>query len=176
MLNWLKKHLLSKYIKENKTERKKQLVSLKQAKSIGILCRITDENSYKSIFSVFSSLQTEGHSVRLVGYIDDKSKPYFCLDQLTADYFCNKDLNWYGKPIMVQVNDFIAMDFDILIDFSNENTEAIKMILNLSSAKFIAGGNRNHRDFYDLFIDNDNSDDDTLLQEINTYTQQLTGN
>lgn len=111
----------------------------------------------------------------MVAYIDDKAVPYFCLEQLTADYFCRKDLNWYGKPVMVQVNDFMAMDFDLLIDFTDDFYLPVYTILQLSKAKMITGANNHYRELYDLFIDGNGINKRTLLDNINTYSHQLTG-
>lgn len=175
MLNRIKRSLLTKYISGNVSDRKKQLISLQRAKSIGIIASISDEESYRNIFSLFSLLQNGNKSVRMVAYIDDKTVPYFCLEQLTADYFCRKDLNWYGKPVMVQVNDFMAMDFDLLIDFTDDFYLPVYTILQLSKAKMITGANHHYRELYDLFIDGNGINKRTLLDNINTYSHQLTG-
>ena len=98
MFSKIKNYFLQKYLTENKKVRQRQILSLQQARTIGILCEITDENSYKDIFRVFSMLQATGQNVKLIGYINEKEVPFFCLQQLSADYFSNKHLNWYGNP------------------------------------------------------------------------------
>ncbi len=172
----IKNHFLKKHLAENKKNRQKKLLALSQAKSVGILCEITDEDSYKDIFRLFNSLQTNGHTVRLIGYINEKEVPFFCLQQLSADYFCNKHLNWFGNPTMVQVQDFINKDFDILIDFNSRYNAPVKAILAQSSAKFIVGRESSNSSLYDLYISKSPKDNQTYLKEIYTYTQMLTGN
>ncbi len=172
----IKNHFLKKYLAENKKNRQKKVLALSQAKSIGIVCEITDEDSYKDIFRLFNSLQIGGNIVKLIGYVNDKEVPFFCLQQLSADYFCNKHLNWFGCPTMVQVQDFIKKDFDILIDFNLRQNAPVKAILALSNAKFIVGREKNSSDLYDLFIDKSPKDNQTYLKEIDTYTKMLSGN
>ena len=176
MFSKIKNYFLQKHLAENKKNRQRNLLALSRAKSIGIVCEITDENSYKDIFRLFNNLQNDGHVVKMIGYIDEKEVPFFCLQQLSADYFCNKHLNWYGNPTMVQVQDFINKDFDVLIDFNYRFHGPVKAILAQSNAKFIIGRERTNSTLYDLFIDKSPKDNQTYLKEIFTYTQMLTGN
>lgn len=175
MFSKIKNYFLQKYLTENKKVRQRQLLSLQQAKTIGILCEITDENSYKDIFRVFSTLQINGQNVKLIGYINEKEVPFYCLQQLSADYFSNKHLNWYGYPTMVQVQDFIQKDFDVLIDFNYRYNLPVRAILSLSNAKFIIGREPENSTLYDLFIDKSLKDNQSYLKEIYTYTKMLTG-
>ena len=57
MFSFIKKYFFNKYLAENKPDRNVSIVSLSRARSIGILCEITDEDSYKEIFYIFSKLQ-----------------------------------------------------------------------------------------------------------------------
>ncbi len=172
----IKKHFLQKYLSSNKKFRERKILSLNDARNIGILCEITDEDSYKSIFHIFSKLQENGRQVKLIGYINDKEVPFYCLQQLAADYFCNKNLNWFGNPNMVQVQDFMDTEFDMLIDFNYEFHPATMAILAQSRAKFIIGREAGNKEFYDLHMDTQQKEDLRYLKEIYTYTQMLTGN
>lgn len=176
MFSKIKNFFLNKYLAENKPDRKKQLVQLSHAKNIGMLCEITDEDSYKSIFYIFSRLQEAGHNVKLIGYVNDKEVPFYCLPQLAADYFSNKHLNWYGLPTMEQIQDALKMEYDMLIDFNYRYHAAVKSILTLSHAKLIVARAEVYRDCCDLFLDAAQSDNLNYLQVISTYTQKLTGN
>lgn len=175
-MNFIKKHFLKKYISDRKVVRNINVASLPQATKVGLLCNITTEDTYKDIYAVFSSLQHPNRSIWLMGYIDDKMVPFYCLQQLSADFFCNKDLNWYGKPEKVQIEDFIKSDFDVLIDFSQKPHDPIRLILNLSHAHFIVGSLKDNAPFYDLLIHADQQfENKELLRHINHYTQQLKG-
>ncbi len=175
ILNLIKNYFFKKYIRENKVVKNPKLITLQRAKSIGFICNITDEDSYKDMFSLFSKFQNSNRSLWLMGYIDDNFVPYYCLQQLTADFFCNKELNWFGKPNKVQIDDFLKKDFDILIDFTKKPHKPVEYILNLNNAGLVIGGNQYNRNDYDIFIDNPNSDNYNLLENIHKYTLKLMG-
>ena len=176
MLEKLKKYCLTKYLKKHRFSRDKEIVSIAKAKHIGIIVHITDEDSYKNIYAIFSKLQSMGKSVWLMGYYDGKEVPHYCLQQLTADFFSQKQLNWYGKPQFIQMNDFLAKPFNLLIDFTDQYFTPIYYILNQNHAGLIVGTNPAFQDEYDLFIKmEDRSDLVEVLKNINLYLQKLSG-
>jgi hypothetical protein len=156
--------------------REKKMVSLDQVRAMGIICQITDENSYKEMYALFSKLHSPKRTAWLMAYIDEKNVPYYCLQQLSADYFSKKNLNWYGKPDFIQLQDFIKKDFDILIDFSRNDLSPLQYILSVSNAKLLIGANPFSQNLYDIYIhDETNSDHLNLLKIIHNYLLKLTG-
>jgi hypothetical protein len=148
---------------------------LQTAKSIAIIAKITDEDSYKNIFSLFRQLQQYGLKVFLLGYIHDNAVPFFCLKQLMSEYFCKKELNFYGKPAIPRLESAMNESFDMLIDFTRENYTAINYILQVSNAQFIIGANQHHKTLYDLFLDfGKEYTAQELSQMIDYYTNKLT--
>lgn len=175
-MNFITRYFFNKYIAENKIDRSINITSLDKAKNVGIICDITTEDTYKEIYAVFAGLQNTRRSAWLIGYIDEKTVPFYCLQQLTADFFCYKDLNWFGRPEKVQINDFIQAEFDLLIDFSQESYPAILALLELSHAHFIVGGAAPKAKYYDLLINTpDKLSHKELLQNIERYTKKLSG-
>jgi hypothetical protein len=176
MINLIKKHFLKRCLEKNKPARERQVISFEQVKTMGILCQITDEASYKAIHELFAKIQSLNRTVWLMGYTDTAKVPYFCLPQLSADYYTKKNVNWYGKPHFVQLNDFIHRDFDILIDFSRRDLPPLRYILAASKAKLIIGANEHRQDLYDIFIDDKTGMDHLkLLKTIHNYLLKLTG-
>jgi len=176
MINRLKKYLLNRCLKKHNTTREKKVESLEKTRTMGILCQITNEESYKEIYDLFSKLHSPKRTIWLMGYINQKEVPYYCLQQLSADFFSNKHLNWYGKPKLVQLNDFMKRDFDILLDFSRNDLPTLRYILNASNAKLIVGANEYSQNMYDVYIkDEDNLDNLRLLKTIHNYLIKLTG-
>lgn len=172
----IKNKYLNKFLNTHKVLRKKQIVSLDNAKSIGILAEITDENSYKQIYTLFTKLQSLEKSVWLMCYVNEKSVPYYCLQQLTADYFCKKNLNWFGKPDFVQMKDFLAKEFDMLLDFNTNAYQPNEFILSQTNSKFIIGTIKEFQPLYDLYIETENNKDQIeLLKHIHHYSKKLTG-
>lgn len=152
------------------------MMSLQRAKYIGILCDIDSEEAYKEIYSIFSKLQGVNRSVWLLGYVDDKTVPFYCLPQLTADFFCQKDLNWYGRVEKIQAKEFAEKEFDILMDYTRQPVEPVRMLLSISAAHLIVGGQNENADLYDLLIRSDEEfTHKELLTHIDNYTKQLSG-
>ena len=111
-----------------------------------------------------------------MGYIDEKRVPYYCLQQLSADYFSKKEVNWCGKPSFVQLQDFINKEFDILIDFSRNDLPPLRYVLSTTSAKLLIGANEYAQNLYDIFIKDENKMDHLkLLKTIHDYLLKLTG-
>ena len=177
MLTFLKNRYRDKYISANRSKADKQFVSLRETKLVGILTTIATKEEYLDVFSIFSQMQQMDKTVKMVAYIDDKEVPYYCLQQLTADYFCQKDVNWYGKLMMPQVVDFVNTEFDMLIDFTHRFYMPVNTILALSKSKMIVGGNSTQKERYDLFIDMNKTTENNwqLLENIDIYTLKLTG-
>ena len=175
-MNFIKRHFIRKYIADNKPVREVNIVSLQKAKTVGLICNITTEDTYKEIYAVFSKLQNANRAVWLMGYIDDKEVPFYCLPQFTADFFCNKDLNWYGRFEKQLTREFAEKDFDILIDFSHQPFDPIRLIMSISKAHLIVGAQKDNAPYYDLFI---NSEEElthaALLKNVETYTRKLSG-
>lgn len=176
VLNFIKSLFLRRFISKSSIVREHVLTSLTDAKDVGLLCEITDEQSYQEIMSLFLKLPRRGRTYWLMGYVNDKAVPFYCIQQLTADFICNKEFNWYGKPLKIQIFDFISKEFDMLIDFTNRELPAVQNILSLSHAKFIVGANKKNDQFYDLLIDSEEIFSPfSLLQQIHDYTLKLTG-
>jgi 6-phosphofructokinase len=176
MIHYIKQFFFNRCIKKHKSSRKKTLVSLEQVKTIAILCQIGGEDSYKEVYDLFSKLHSPKRSAWLMGYIEDRNVPYYCLPQLSADYFSKKNLNWFGKPDFVQLHDFLDKDFDILIDFSRNDLSPLRYILSASKAKLIIGANEFAQDYYDIYIKDETQWDYlSLLKTIHNYLLKLTG-
>ena len=175
MFTRIKNYFLRKHIEAQKPDKIRAVCALQQAKTVGMLCEITDEDSYKAIFRIFTQLQDSGKVVHLIGYIDEKFVPFYCLQQLSADYFCLKQLTWCGEPNVVQVSDFIQRDFDILLDFNYRHHAPVEFILATAKSKFIIGSCAEYQDIYDLYIQTESGNYGQFLASTFTYTQKLSG-
>ncbi len=175
MFEYVKNLFLKRYLAGNKPDRQKCITSLSRAKNVALLCEITDEDSYKDIFRIFARLQEEGHNVKLVGYVNEKEVPFYCLPQLSAEYFSKKNLNWYGKPNVEPIEDVINMEYDMLIDFNYRQHAAIQSMLALTHAKFVVGREKAYQNYYDLFIDAAKLPNAKYIEHVGVYTQKLMG-
>ena len=134
-------------------KRKKVTVTIDKAKYIGILYAVEGEKQYQIVCDFVKSLQDERKEIKAIGFIDNKAIPYFCYPKLAYDYFTKKDLNWFMKPSNKFVNDFINIEYDLLIDLSTESCFPLQYIGGISKAKFKVGRyGINPLNFYDLMF------------------------
>ena len=56
MFDKIKKYFLHKHIAAKKPDKIRVVCALEKAASVGIICEITDEDSYKAIFKIFLRL------------------------------------------------------------------------------------------------------------------------
>jgi hypothetical protein len=154
------KYLIGNYFLRKEIQRRhrnKRIINIAEAKNIGILYELSNEENYVIISNFVKYLQDKQKIVKALGYVPLKIVPHYCFPKLSFDFFTQKDLNWYYKPVNQRVNDFINCEFDILIDLSTEKKFPLEYVATLSSAKFKAG-RKDHtkaddEQLYDLMID-----------------------
>ncbi len=146
------KHYLKKNLPKNNRFRK--IVNLDDAKTVGIIYELQDEQSYNHICRFIKLLQDKQINVKAIGYFDGNIRPIYAIEKLSLDYYDKKDINWFGKPKGKYVTDFCKTDFDILIDVSLQDSFQTKYIAAFSKAKFKVGKDgENNKTIYDLMID-----------------------
>jgi len=68
--------------------------------------------------------------------------------------FTKKELNWYGRPVTEDVNQFLHRGYDIVIDFCRQpGVYPIQYIVSTVHASMIIGGVLYAHCPYDLIID-----------------------
>ena len=136
-----------------RVNRFRKIVNLNEARSIGILYNLVDENSYRIIEGIVGKLQQTGKEVKAVGLVRNKSMVNRFLPKLSYDFLTRKDINWFGKPTGIRVRDFIQRDWDILIDLSLDNNQSLKYIAGLSNARLKVGpSGKDKEHYYDFMI------------------------
>jgi len=152
ILQKIKNYFLLKSIEKNRGRKKTKLTTLKHAKSIGILISITSEEEYKRLVKFVHLPEFNHKSTCILGYCDDKTVPHYCLSQLTHDFFCKKQLNWFNKPQSEHIVQFCKKDLDLLIVYTKESIPAFQYILGTSNAKFITGYVPQKTEYLDLSL------------------------
>ena len=141
--------------------RKKQVFNLKTAKSIGILFDATKHEDFDAVRELYNDLKKSGHTVSVLGFVNDKEIPAHYLFKKDFILFNKKMLNWYGKPIVQEVIDFSKCPFDILIDLTMEDNFVFDYITGSSPARFKTGRFRERPVYADMMI---KLEDDTSLE------------
>jgi len=152
VLQKIKNYFLLRSIEKGRGQRKTELTTIKQAKNIGILISINSEEEYKRLIKFIHLPEFKDKATCVLGYCDDKTVPHYCLPQLTHDFFCKKQLNWFNKPQSEHIMQFCKKNIDLLIVYSKENIPAFQYILGISDAKFITGYIPQKTEYLDLSL------------------------
>jgi hypothetical protein len=144
------------FLKEEllKTVSERKMTNLKDARRIGVLYTLDDVPEYETVSEFVSQLQHDHKEVKALGFVKNKNLVNRFLPKLSYDFFSNKDLNWFFKPLHSKVKDFIEKEFDILIDLSLKDSLPLKFISGLSLAHCRVGRfSEANKLCYDIMID-----------------------
>lgn len=135
--------------------KRRQCVScnIHTAKTIGILFDATQQISFEIVKELVKDLGKNKTKVEVLGFVDSKHLIDHYLYRKGFNFFTQKELNWYYKPVGENVQSFIKKPFDILLDLSLENPFPVNYILACSQAKFKAGRYCQDQVFLDFMID-----------------------
>ena len=137
-----------------RSERLVRMTNLREAKRIGILYTLEDVPDYERVSAFVSQLQGEHKEVKALGFVKNRNLLQRFLPKLSYDFFSNRDLTWFYKPVHTQVRDFIEKEFDLLIDLSLHDSFPLNYISGLSRALCRVGRfSEKNLDFYDLMIE-----------------------
>ncbi|MFC2151651.1 DUF6913 domain-containing protein [Bacteroidota bacterium] len=143
------------------------------AKSAGILFSSPDEQSFNAVKDFLAFLTEKEIKVIALGYVPSKKIPQQFLMRKGINFYCNTDLNWYYKPKIEIIEQFINKDFDLLFDLSMNDYFSINYVGSLSKAEFKIGKNKENA-YQDLVIDiNKNKSIEYLIEQIKHYINIL---
>ncbi|MCB0794852.1 MAG: hypothetical protein KDB88_08955 [Flavobacteriales bacterium] len=143
-------------VKEARTERRPVARNLATAGKVGIVYVAEDETAHKQVKNYVKKIKEDLgiHKIMAMGFADEKALPHYLSPRLNFEAICNKDLNWYRIPHGNAVENFIAEEYEVLIDLTLEDSLPIQYIVAKSRARFKVGryGEAN-KHFLDMMID-----------------------
>ncbi|MFI5149583.1 MAG: DUF6913 domain-containing protein [Bacteroidia bacterium] len=155
--------------------RNREMVSLADAKTIGIVFEASDKEEFELVKKYVLYLREQKKKVKAIGYFSGGETPAFTFSKLEYDFFSKKDLNWYFKPNDKFVRNFIQEEYDILIDLNIHGHFAMKYVSGTSKARFKVGQHRKEDEtIFDLMIEG--TEDKGLkfyLRQVDIYLQML---
>jgi len=154
-----------------KVSRTKQLVNMKDIKTIGIVYDASEEETYAIVSNFVRTFQEDQKIVRTLGFVNFRSLPHYCFPKLSYDYFTKRDLNIYYKPVNAKVNEFVKEEFDVVIDLCMKDCFPIRYVAGLSIAKLKIGlYGEKYSGIYDFMLNVDNTISLTdFIKEITHY-------
>ena len=154
-------------------DRKPIARNLGLARKVAIVYVVEDEAAHNHVRNYVKRVKEElGISnIMALGYSDQKVMPHFLHARLNFDAICQKDLNWYRIPQGNAVQNFMAEEFEILIDLTLEDRLPVQYILDKSRARFKVGRwSDSNKKILDMMIDMAGSRSlPQLIQQVHHY-------
>lgn len=108
------------------------LVSFDSIREVGVVYDVAQKKSL--LTKIVHHFESEGKNVFTLGYVNDKELGEH-VPSLKEEYFCKKDLNFFGIPKKDAVSNFISKDFDFLINLDTKGRIEMQAISTFSEAK-----------------------------------------
>jgi hypothetical protein len=154
--------------------RQRQVFNLEGANRITILFDGTEPKDVQRVKTFVNELSKGKELVSALGYVNEKDKSFEHMSTLHFDFFSNEELNWYGKPQGMVIENFLKEDYDILIDLSLKEFYPLTYMAVASPAKFKVGRCREDVTVFDLTIDNKKDTSlEALIKEILHYLNRI---
>lgn len=162
-------------LKDHVREQKPNKFSFSNAKTVAIIFDAASPEDFELVKRYVLYLREHRKKVKVMGFYPTKRIPDMTYSKLEYDFFSAKELNWFGKPSAMVVQNFINEEYDLLIDLNISDHFALKYIAALSKASFKVGKyNEKDIELYDMMIDSDNTK--TLkyfLRQVDIYITML---
>ena len=155
-------------------KRQRQVFNLEAANRITILFDATKPKDIQRVKTFVNILSKGKELVTAMGYVNKKDKSFEHMSTLHFDFFSNDELNWYGKPQGMVIENFLQEEYDILIDLSLKEFYPLTYMAVASPSKFKVGRYRDDVNVFDLTIDNKmDSSLYALIKEITHYLKRI---
>jgi hypothetical protein len=151
--------------------RNKKFMNMEEAKTIGIVFDATDKEDFELVKKYVLYLKEMKKKVKAIGFFNQKESPPMAFSKLEYDFFSLKDLSWNNIPNSVYVKNFIADEYDILLDLNLNDLFPLRYISSLSKARFKAGKkSEKNNSIFDMMIEMEKGKDlKFYLKNIDTY-------
>ncbi|MBK8227892.1 MAG: hypothetical protein IPK70_12060 [Flavobacteriales bacterium] len=164
---------IRKLLRELPQDRKPIARNIALSRKVAIVYVVEDEAAHNQVRNYVKRLKEElGLSnIMALGYSDQKVMPHFLHAKLNFEAICLKDLNWYRIPQGNTVQNFMAEEYEIIIDLTLEDRLPIQYILAKSRARFKVGRwSESNKKIHDMMIDMAGSRSlPQLIQQVHHY-------
>jgi hypothetical protein len=143
-------------LKEARQDRSPLPKNLAVANKVGMLYVAHDEQAHTQVRNYVKKIKEELGLTRIMalGYFPGKALPFHLHTKLNFDAICLKDLNWYRIPQGNTVQNFMAEEYEIIIDLTMEDRLPIQYIMAKSRARFKVGRwSESNKKILDMMID-----------------------
>jgi hypothetical protein len=160
-------------LRELPRERKPIAKNLALARKVAIVYVANDETAYTHVKNYVKRVKEElGIShIMALGLTDEKTLPHYLHPRLNFEAITLKDLNWYRIPQGNTVENFMAEEYEVIIDLSLEDRLPVQYIVAKSRARFKVGRySESNKRILDMMIDMAGAQSlSQLIQQVHHY-------
>lgn len=132
-------HKFKDFIIKNSVKKRlsnvKHIASTNSVQTIGIIFDETQESQREKLINEIKKWQLSPSSIEFIVFKDKVKKT----DVFDYTVFSNKDITWNGTFTNAEVNQFSAKNFDLLINYYDEEKAALLLLTQISKANFKVG-------------------------------------
>lgn len=163
-------------IRAKSNGRTPKVFTFANAKTIGILCNVENEETCREILE-FTKLIARMHpniQVSILGFMADEELGERLSQQKEMQFFSAEDFSWSGKLVNDAVKQFASHKFDILLDITTDTVYPIQYIVRASNASYKVGRFIEDDMQYDLMLDTKEENTiPNLITQINVYLTKI---
>jgi hypothetical protein len=168
---------IRRLLRDLSSDRKPIARNIGMARKVAIVYVVEDEAAHNQVRNYVKRLKEElGISnIMALGYSDEKALPFYLHAKLNFDAICQKDLNWYRIPQGKAVENFMAEEYEIIIDLTLQDRLPIQYIMARSRARFKVGRySESNKKILDMMIDMAGSQSlPQFIQQVHHYLMMV---
>ena len=160
MLEFVKEIHRKRIIRDLKAApREKKIDNIEEVRTIGIICRLEDEQHWNILHHFAKVMENQGKQVHIIALLQhDKEIGFVITHQATLIVRSKTDLNFWGLPSHESIKTFVDQHYDLLIDTIGEENFFSQYIALRTSANLKVGyatPAEDPSDVFDLIIRGD---------------------
>jgi len=123
MINFIKQIHLKRIVRDLKAApREKKIDNIEEVKSIGVICRLTDEQNWNILHHFAKVMEGQGKMVHIIALLQrDQELNFVVTHQATHIVRSKNDFNFWGLPNEEAIRPFVDTNYDLLIDTIGES-------------------------------------------------------
>ncbi len=122
MIDFIKQIHLKRILRDLKsTPREKKIDNIDEVKSIGVICRLDDEQNWNILHHFAKVMENQGKTVHIIALLrNDQQLNFVITHQATHIVRSKTDFNFWGLPNHEAIRPFTEQSYDLLIDTIGE--------------------------------------------------------
>lgn len=169
ILKGLKKNAIKKNVEIHLGKRDTNQ-NISNLKTLAVLIDASQSINIVSLLKLANELGVKSDGLKVMGYKEDHKE---IMDDKDAAYYSDKSFGVSGAIKSKSLQDFIDRDYDVLINFYEENSLELNYVAAASKAKFKVGFAAVDNRINDLIIGATTNDTNLFIAELKKYLKIL---